>query len=115
MADLNKNFFRLNKLTHIILLSADSKEAVIEQSIELEAERAGVVFISQHLDDIEMYEAARFLVEKGSNRILLKNMRIIRPRFVNPEGEPVTYKMGIAAFAAGGDLLELFENNSVKS
>lgn len=109
-----KEFFTIKRVVNTVSLNSEETEAVISQVIELDCSRAGTLFISQHLDDIEMFESARFLVDRGFNCIPLKQLRVIRPRFADADGVPVFYKLAVQVFAAGGDLVEHAEMHSMR-
>ena len=55
------------------------------------------------IDDIEMFEYARYAIDPGENIIDLKDLRIIHPRILDSEGRPFAYQAGIRVFAAGFD------------
>lgn len=84
-------------------VAEDGKSAVISSTLVLYAEHAATLFISQEIDGIEMFEAARYSVEKGENRLVLKDLKIVKPRKTTANGEIFSYQTGVRVFAAGLD------------
>ncbi len=87
----------------------NASAASVFQIVEIESERDGIVFISQHLDGIEMFEAVRYPLVKGRNVLELKPMRIVNPRLAGPGCGSVSYLGGIAVFASGAEREEIAE------
>lgn len=102
----NGGFYKICVLENKIALSGDGLEAQILQVVEIESERAATLFISQLLDDIEIFESARYLVEKGRTRLELRKMRVVRPRLMNSDGSPFYYKIGVGVFSPGCDMTD---------
>ena len=96
-----KNFYQIVRLENTWKNVDPEKEAVIGQRLVLVSERAATLFISQYIDDIEMFEYARYAIDPGENVIDLKDLRIIHPRILDSEGRPFAYQAGIRVFAAG--------------
>ncbi len=85
--------FEIRAFRNQIRVNGDQTEAHIRPIAEIEMTRAATLFIAQYIDDMEMYPATRYELDKGLQSVFLKNMRIIRPR----NGE---YKISIKVFAS---------------
>ncbi len=85
--------FEIRSFRNQIRLNPDKTEAHIRPLTEISMERAATLFIAQYIDDMEIYPATRYELEKGIQSIFLKNMRVIRPR----SGQ---YKISIKVFAS---------------
>ena len=92
-------------------ISADGNLAVISSNLVLRSSRAATLFISQEIDGIEMFEAARYAVAEGENHIELKDLKIIKPRTVASDGSVFQYNIGVRVFGAGLD--EVVAGNSI--
>lgn len=88
------SFFRVVTFRNQIHLNESEMEALIRPVLEIDLDRAGTVFISQFIDRMEMIEAVRYPLDTGRSSLMLKPMRIIRPR----EGE---YEISIRLSASG--------------
>lgn len=104
-----KQFYQLVELVNTIEVSSDRVEARIAQTLVIESERAATLFISQHIDGIEMYESARYPVGQGRTTLTLREMKVFAPRFVAKDGTQICYSLGVAVFAAGFEMVSLSE------
>ncbi|MBO5959724.1 MAG: hypothetical protein J6Q65_06340, partial [Lentisphaeria bacterium] len=64
--------------------------------LEVELERAATLFISQYIDDLEMFAPVRYELQKGCQAIFLKPMRVIHPH----TGE---YRLSVKVMASSTD------------
>ncbi len=77
-------------------LSENGLEAHIRPVLELELERAATLFISQYIDDLEMFAPVRYELQIGSQAIFLKPMRVIRPH-------AGMYRLSVKVMASAAD------------
>lgn len=80
--------FQIISFKNQIRLNPDATEAHIRPLVEIMLEHAATLFISQTIDDMEMFEPVRYELGKGTQSVFLKTMRIIRP-------SAGSYKVGI--------------------
>lgn len=71
--------FTIRNYRNQIRISENGSEAHIRPLLEVELERAATLFISQQIDDLEMFAPVRYELQKGSQAVFLKPMRVIRP------------------------------------
>ena len=77
-------------------LNENGIEAHIRPVLEVELERAATLFISQYIDDLEMFAPVRYEQQNGSQAIFLKPMRVIRPH-------TGSYRFSVKVMAASAD------------
>lgn len=77
-------------------LSENGLEAHIRPVLEMELERAATLFISQYIDDLEMFAPVRYELQNGAQAIFLKPMRVIRPH-------SGAYRFSVRVMAASAD------------
>lgn len=77
-------------------LNESGTEANIRPVLEVELERAATLFISQYIDDLEMFAPVRYELQNGAQAIFLKPMRVIRPH-------AGTYRFSIKVMASSAD------------
>ncbi len=100
--------FKIRAFRNHIRVNSDQTEAHIRPLAEIEMTRAATLFIAQYIDDMEMFPATRYELDKGLQSVFLKSMRIIQPR----GGE---YKISLKVFAsaAGSEVCEIAETCSI--
>lgn len=77
-------------------LNENGIEAHIRPVLEVDLERAATLFISQYIDELEMFASVRYELQKGSQAIFLKSMRVIRPH-------TGAYRFSVKVMAASAD------------
>lgn len=100
------SFFTVIAFRNQIHLNEPVTEALIRPVLEIELDRAGTVFIAQFIDGMEMIEAVRYPLDMGRCSLMLKPMRIIRPR----EGE---YEFSLRLSASGFPSVSVSEHCKV--
>ena len=87
-------------------------QVVIDQTLELECDCGSIVIVEQHIDGMTMIEGVRHPVTAGNNTLELKQMRIVNPRTVRPDGEPALYDLAVRVYAVGIDPITVSESVS---
>ena len=103
---------RIGKLTNRAVWQPDNNQVLIDQTLELECDCGSIVIIEQHIDDMTMIEGVRHSIKAGKNKLELKQMRIVNPRTVRPDGEPAFYDLAVRVYAVGLDPILVSETVS---
>lgn len=98
--------FAIKRYKNQIRLNENGTEAHIRPLLEVELERAATLFISQYIDDLEMFAPVRYELQKGDQAIFLKPMRVIRPH----EG---VYRFSIKVMAASAESKQVEETEEL--
>ena len=84
---------KIGKLVNRTVWDPDRNQVLIDQTLELECDCGSIVIIEQHIDGMTMIEGVRHSISAGKNTLDLKQMRIVNPRTVRPDGEPSLYAL----------------------
>ena len=103
---------KIGKLTNRTVWQPDKNQIVIDQTLELECDCGSIVIIEQHIDDMTMIEGVRYTIKARKNTLDLKQMRIVNPRTVRPDGEPAFYDLAVRIYAVGLDPILVSESVS---
>jgi len=103
---------KIGKLTNRTVWQPDKNQIVIDQTLELECDCGSIVIIEQHIDDMTMIEGVRYTIKAGKNTLDLKQMRIVNPRTVRPDGEPAFYDLAVRVYPIGLDPVFVSESVS---
>ena len=103
---------KIGKLVNRTAWQPDKNQVVIDQTLELECDCGSIVIIEQHIDGMTMIEGVRHPITAGKNTLELKQMRIVNPRTVRPDGEPAFYDLAVRVYAVGLDPITISESIS---
>ena len=104
---------KIGKLINRTVWEPDRNHVLIDQTLELECDCGSIVIIEQHIDGMTMIEGVRHPIKAGKNTLELKQMRIVNPRTVRPDGEPALYDLAVRVYAIGLDPITVSETVSV--
>ena len=103
---------KIGRLVNRTAWHPDKNQVVIDQTLELECDCGSIVIIEQHIDGMTMIEGVRHTITAGKNTLELKQMRIVNPRTVRPDGEPAFYDLAVRVYAVGLDPILVSESVS---
>ena len=103
---------KIGKLVNRTVWQPDRNQVLIDQTLELECDCGSIVIIEQHIDGMTMIEGVRHPITAGNNILELKQMRIVNPRTVRPDGEPALYDLAVRVYAVGLDPITVSESVS---
>ena len=103
---------KIGRLVNRTVWQPDKNQIVIDQTLELECDCGTIVIIEQHIDGMTMIEGVRHPITAGKNTLGLKQMRIVNPRTVRPDGEPAFYDLAVRVYAVGIDPILVSETVS---
>jgi hypothetical protein len=103
---------KIGKLVNRTVWQPDRNQVVIDQTLELECDCGTTIIIEQHIDGMTMIEGVRHPITAGKNTLSLKQMRIVNPRTVRPDGEPAFYDLAVRVYAVGLDPILVSESVS---
>ena len=103
---------KIGKLTNWTVWDPGKNQVVIDQTLELTCDCGSIVIIEQHIDGMTMIEGVRHPITAGNNTLELKQMRIVNPRTVRPDGEPAFYDLAVRVYAVGLDPITVSESVS---
>jgi hypothetical protein len=103
---------RIEKLVNRTEWQPESGQVVIDQILELNCDCGTTIIVEQHIDGMTMIEGVRHPVTAGNNTLELKQMRIVNPRTVRPDGEPALYDLAVRVYAVGIDPITVSESVS---
>ena len=103
---------KIGRLVNRTVWQPDANQVLIDQTLELECDCGSIVIIEQHIDDMTMIEGVRHSIKAGKNKLELKQMRIVNPRTVRPDGEPALYDLAVRVYAVGLDPITVSESVS---
>ena len=103
---------KIGRLVNRTVWQPDKNQIVIDQTLELECDCGTIVIIEQHIDGMTMIEGVRHSISAGKNTLDLKQMRIVNPRTVRPDGEPAFYDLAVRVYAVGLDPILVSESVS---
>ena len=103
---------KIGKLVNKTVWQPDKNQIVIDQTLELTCDCGSTVIIEQHIDGMTMIEGVRHPIKAGKNTLELKQMRIVNPRTVRPDGEPALYDLAVCVYAVGIDPILVSESVS---
>ena len=104
---------KIGKLVKRTVWQPDRNQILIDQTLELECDCGSIVIIEQHIDGMTMIEGVRHSISAGKNTLDLKQMRIVNPRTVRPDGEPAFYDLAVRIYAVGLDPILVSESVSI--
>ena len=102
----------IEKLVNRYEWKPESGQVVIDQTLELNCDCGTTIIVEQHIDGMTMIEGVRHPITAGSNTLELKQMRIVNPRTVRPDGEPALYDLAVRVYAVGIDPITVSESVS---
>ena len=103
---------KIGRLVNRTVWQPDKNQVLIDQTLELECDCGTIVIIEQHIDGMTMIEGVRHSIKAGKNTLDLKQMRIVNPRTVRPDGEPAFYDLAVRVYAVGLDPILVSESIS---
>ena len=103
---------KIGRLVNRTVWQPDRNQVVIDQTLELECDCGTTIIIEQHIDGMTMIEGVRHPITAGKNTLNLKQMRIVNPRTVRPDGEPAFYELAVRVYAVGLDPILVSESVS---
>ena len=103
---------KIGKLVNKTVWQPDKNQIVIDQTRELTCDCGSTIIIEQHIDGMTMIEGVRHSIKAGKNTLDLKQMRIVNPRTVRPDGEPALYDLAVRVYAVGLDPITVSETVS---
>ena len=103
---------KIGKLVNKTVWQPDKNQIVIDQTLELTCDCGSTIIVEQHIDGMTMIEGARHPIKAGKNTLELKQMRIVNPRTVRPDGEPALYDLAVRVYAVGIDPILVSESVS---
>jgi hypothetical protein len=103
---------KIGKLVNRTVWQPDKNQIVIDQTLELTCDCGSTIIVEQHIDGMTMIEGVRHSIKAGFNTLDLKQMRIVNPRTVRPDGEPAVYDMAVRVYAVGLDPILVSESVS---
>ena len=103
---------KIGKLVNKTVWQPDANQVLIDQTLELECDCGTTIIIEQHIDGMTMIEGIRHPITAGKNTLELKQMRIVNPRTVRPDGEPALYDLAVRVYAVGLDPIIISETVS---
>ena len=103
---------KIEKLVNRTEWRPDSNQVVIDQALELNCDCGTTIIVEQHIDGMTMIEGVRHPIKAGFNTLDLKQMRIVNPRTVRPDGEPALYDLAVRVYAVGLDPILVSESVS---
>ena len=103
---------KIGKLVNRTVWQPDKNQIVIDQTLELTCDCGSPIIIEQHIDGMTMIEGVRHPIKAGKNTLELKQMRIVNPRTVRPDGEPALYDLAVRVYAVGIDPILVSESVS---
>ena len=92
---------KIGKLVNKTVWQPENKQVVIDQTLELTCDCGTTIIVEQHIDGMTMIEGVRHPITAGNNTLDLKQMRIVNPRTVRPDGEPALYDLAVRVYAVG--------------
>ena len=103
---------KIGKLVNRTVWQPDRNQVLIDQTLELECDCGTTIIVEQHIDGMTMIEGVRHSISAGKNILDLKQMRIVNPRTVRPDGEPAFYDLAVRVYAVGLDPITVSESVS---
>lgn len=103
---------KIGKLVNRTVWQPDANQVLIDQTLELDCDCGTTIIIEQHIDGMTMIEGVRHPITAGKNTLELKQMRIVNPRTVRPDGEPAFYDLAVRVYAVGIDPILVSETVS---
>ena len=103
---------KIEKLINRTEWRPESSQVVIDQVLELNCDCGTTIIVEQHIDGMTMIEGVRHPIKAGFNSLDLKQMRIVNPRTVRPDGEPACYDLAVRVYAVGIDPILVSETVS---
>ena len=103
---------KIGRLVNRTVWQPDANQVLIGQTLELECDCGTTIIIEQHIDGMTMIEGVRHSISAGKNTLDLKQMRIVNPRTVRPDGEPALYDLAVRVYAVGIDPITVSESVS---
>lgn len=103
---------KIGRLVNRTVWQPEKNQVVIDQTLELECDCGTTIIIEQHIDGMTMIEGVRHPITAGKNTLNLKQMRIVNPRTVRPDGEPAFYDLAVRVYAVGLDPILVSESVS---
>ena len=103
---------KIGRLVNRTVWQPDKNQIVIDQTLELTCDCGSTIIVEQHIDGMTMIEGVRHPIKAGKNTLELKQMRIVNPRTVRPDGEPAFYDLAVRVYAVGLDPILVSESVS---
>ena len=103
---------KIGKLVNKTVWQPDRNHVLIDQTLELTCDCGTTIIVEQHIDGMTMIEGVRHSISAGKNTLDLKQMRIVNPRTVRPDGEPAVYDLAVRVYAVGLDPIFVSESVS---
>ena len=103
---------KIGKLVNRTVWQPDKNQVLIGQTLELNCDCGTTIIVEQHIDGMTMIEGVRHPIKAGFNTLDLKEMRIVNPRTVRPDGEPAVYDLAVRVYAVGLDPILVSESVS---
>ncbi len=103
---------KIEKLVNRYEWKPESGQVLIGQTLELNCDCGTTIIVEQHIDGMTMIEGVRHSIKAGFNTLDLKQMRIVNPRTVRPDGEPAVYDLAVRVYAVGLDPILVSETVS---
>ena len=103
---------KIGRLVNRTVWKPDANQVLIDQTLELTCDCGTTIIVEQHIDGMTMIEGVRHPITAGKNTLELKQMRIVNPRTVRPDGEPAFYDFAVRVYAVGLDPITVSETVS---